>query len=106
MNRYEERVGRGLREWGEKFDASELEACPDIRHFYITTTARVKVEGPFGVRYGRISTTTGWRPAWLLVHRSTDSGSWDVLGPDDRVTAVQVGGKYRPAMSVTRSREI
>ena len=49
---------------------------------------RVEVTGPTGVRRGRISITTGWGPALLLVHRATGMGSSDLLGPNDKVTAI------------------
>ena len=46
------------------------------------------------VRRGRISITTGWRPALMLMHRASDTGSSDLLGPDDRVTAL-IDGRGR-----------
>jgi hypothetical protein len=96
MYKYETLVFRFNHRYPDSFDDSDLEACPDIKHWFITTDARVKVEGPMGIRFGRISTTTGWKPGWLLMHRITDHGSWDLLSPDDRVIAVQVRGQYRP----------
>jgi hypothetical protein len=106
VSKYTDRIENGIRQHGNKFDSTELDTCPDIIHFYNATNARVRIEGPFGVRFGRISTTTGWRPTFLLMHRMTDIGSSDLLGPDDRVTGVQVSGRYQPAMSVHRSKEL
>ena len=97
MNRYDELCQRFRNRWGDRFDPSSLESAGNIRRAYITTNVRVKVEGPTGTRYGVISTTTGWRPSFLLVHRCTDLGSGDLLGPEDRVTAVQINGRYRPS---------
>ncbi len=75
------------------FDAFEL--WPQFRP-YFHSGQRVKVEGPMGVRFGRVSVTTGWRPAFLLMHRQNATGSWDVLARDDVVSAVKVGRTYRP----------
>ena len=63
-----------------------------LRHY--GTRQRVKVttvydNGETFTRTGFVSRTTGWKPALLLMHRSNASGSWDVLGPRDRVVAVQ-----------------
>lgn len=58
---------------------------------------RVRVESPYGyVRTGTVSVTTGHKPGFLLMHRSNDVGSCDLLSEDDRVTAVQYrrGGPY------------
>lgn len=98
---YSAMVERFRRQWGEKFDPSSLEeVAPSIRRFYGEET-RVIVErtysdGSTHRRAGRISVTTGWRPAFLLVRRSSDMGSSDVLSADDRITAVQYGRRYYP----------
>lgn len=57
---------------------------------------RVRVENieTGHVRTGIVSRTTGWVPALLLIHRSNDIGSSDVLGPQDRITAVKRGRRY------------
>lgn len=100
-NDYAAMVERFGQQWGEKFDASALEeVSPIVRRFYGQET-RVIVERTFSDgsthrRAGRISVTPGWRPGFLLVHRSSDMGSWDVLSADDRVTAVQCGKRYYP----------
>jgi hypothetical protein len=39
------------------------------------------------------------KPAFLLMHRSSDIGSWDVLGPEDKVIAAKSGSKYREVRS-------
>ena len=80
MNRYDELLTHFRNRYADRFDPSDLEAAADIRRWFVTTTARVKVEGPMGTRFGRISTTTGWKPSFLLMHRCTDHGSWDLLG--------------------------
>ena len=100
MNKYDTLVERFTLRHGDKFDASDLDACPDIKHWYVITDMRVKVEGPMGIRHGRISTTSGWKPGWLLMHRISDHGSWDLLGPDDKVVAIRRSdGRYAPVMT-------
>jgi len=47
------------------------------------------------VYYGRVGVTSGHRPAFLLMHRSTDKGSSFLLSPNHRIVAVQDGRKYR-----------
>lgn len=91
-SKLQDRITRGERQYPGKFDASELTACDASILNAFETGARVEVtstyaDGETFVRRGRVSTTTGWRPAFILMHRRSDSGSWDVLGPNDRVTA-------------------
>ena len=86
-------LARKAREHGDKFDASEL--LPAFRQYY-GTGQRIQItteydNGTRWVRTGRVSATTGWRPAFLLMARSNQIGSSDVLGPRDRITAVQRG---------------
>jgi hypothetical protein len=85
---------------GDKYDPSTMLACDEsvLRHY--GTRQRVKVtatydDGETWTRTGTVSSTTGWRPALLLMHQSNAHGSWDVLGPRDRVVAVWDGNKYR-----------
>jgi hypothetical protein len=69
---------------GDKFSAPK-----DVDHLTrYFNGPRVEVTGPMGVRRGRISITTGWAPSLLLMHREGTVGSSDLLGPEDRVTAV------------------
>lgn len=102
MSAFNDAVRRGIERHGEKFDSSALLAVDStIRQLYGTFT-RVKVANGEYVRTGRIGITTGWRPAFLLMHRSSDHGSSDVLGPNDRVIAVQRrnNGPYVPFLEV------
>jgi hypothetical protein len=96
----ERRIARGKREHGEKFDSSALEECHALVARFYGTDTRVRVqygegEGAY-TRTGRISTTTGWKPAFLLVHRRGSYGSSDVLGPKDRVIEYWDGKRYVP----------
>lgn len=81
------------------FDDSTL-AKGFIRYF--NSGERIRVASPTGewTRTGTVGVTTGWRPAFLLMHRSSDSGSSDVLHSDTVVTHVQRHGKYVPVETV------
>ncbi|MGH7962943.1 MAG: hypothetical protein ACRERD_14120 [Candidatus Binatia bacterium] len=87
-------------EHGDKFDPSDL-AEKFISHF--ESGERIRVEFDYGsggkcVRTGRVSVTTGWKPAFLLIRRRTDRGSSTLLNSDDRITHVQQNnGKYTEA---------
>lgn len=96
----ERRIARGKRDYGEKFDSSSLEACHALVARFYGTDTRVKVQHGEGkdayVRTGRISTTTGWKPSFLLIYRSNQRGSSDVLRPDDKVIEYWDGKRYVP----------
>jgi hypothetical protein len=92
MSRYDEFVVRKITEYGTRFDPSEL--APEFIRWF-NSGDRIKVKNDEYVRTGTVGVTTGWRPAFLLMHRSSDHGSGDVLGPNDQVTAVRYGRQYR-----------
>ena len=77
---------------GQYTDTSDLDAAGQFKPYF--RGPRIRVDGPAGIRTGTVGMTTGWRPAFLLMHRVTDSGSSDVLGPEDRIVAVQYGRRY------------
>ena len=79
--------------YGHKWDATDL-APQFIPYFW--TNIRIRVAGPSGSRTGTVGVTTGWRPVFLLIHRSSARGSFDVLTTDDRVVAIQRGRRYVP----------
>lgn len=93
---FDDYVSRKQQEHGDKFDASEL--WQKFWKYYGSDT-RVKIRayypdsGESYTRTGRVSATTGWKPAFLLMHRSSDRGSSDVLSERDEVVAVQRGGR-------------
>lgn len=93
---YSEFETRKHREHGDKFDPAELHE--KFRNYF--HDGRIKVSryypesGESYTRTGRVSATTGWKPAFLLMHRSNDHGSSDVLSEKDEVVAVQRGRKY------------
>lgn len=90
---------------GKPYDWSALDAAPQFARFlHADTRVRVCTKYPDGseyVRTGTVSRTTGWRPAYLLMHRSNSYGSSDVLGAGDKVTHVQRNGRYVPANQTT-----
>jgi hypothetical protein len=105
VRRIRERVEQ---QHGTRADLSAVLACEPALLAEYGTGRRVQVcrhyaSGPH-VRTGLVGMSTGWRPVLLLIHRRTDSGSGDVLGPGDRLLAVQhdPGGPY---VSVTTATE-
>lgn len=91
MRSYDDYLGTKRDQFGDKFDPSALaqEFVP-----YFESGERIRVVDGEHVRTGTIGVTTGWRPAFLLMHRSSDDGSSDVLGLKDRVTHVKRGRTY------------
>jgi len=97
MTNYDEMVADKKAQYEGKFDPSDL----DSRFVqYFNSGERIRVETTDGdavdVRTGTVGVTTGWRPAFLLIHRSNASGSIDLLLPPDnnRITAVKRGTSY------------
>jgi hypothetical protein len=96
-----ERIARGKRDHGERFDSSALESAhPSILDAY-ASGLRVRVTRIYPdpddetfTRTGIVSTTTGWRPSFLLMHRAGSIGSWDVLDAYDQVTHTWRGRAY------------
>lgn len=99
MSRYSEMVDRGKRRHPGKFDESDL--APQMVRWF-NNGMRIKVRSAAGTeRTGRVGVTTGWKPAFLLMHRSSDDSSSDVLGLGDQVIGVQAAsgrGPYRPVL--------
>lgn len=90
---YDAAIARHKAEHGDKFDDSDLD--PRFIPFY-QTGQRIKVETLGKEVTGTVSMTTGWRPSFLLMRRSSDHGSIYLLGPSDTILAKQVGKAYRP----------
>lgn len=89
-----ERIERGTRHHGIKFDPSDLLSCDDSILAAYNHQQRVRVRSDWGERTGRVSTTTGWCPVFILMTRSNAHGSSDVLGPNDHVVATWNGRRY------------
>jgi hypothetical protein len=66
------------------------ERLSNLRHYY-NTNERVEIDlygdGAY-IERGRISTTTGWRPSFLLMRRRSDHGSSILL--DQRAKILRV----------------
>lgn len=98
-----ERADRGRAEHGNKWDPASLEGvCSCIQEAY-ASGLRVRVtttwtNGEEFTRTGVVSTTTGWRPVFLLMHRRGSLGSWDTIEGFARsgshVVAVWRGRRY------------
>lgn len=99
MTEIEQYVQRAKREHGEQFDPSTL--APKFAPF-LRTGQRIRVQTGEFIRTGTVGVTTGWRPAFLLMHRSSDHGSWDVLSQNDVITHVQHGRDYVPVANLYR----
>lgn len=98
MTAYDQLLARGVARHGDRFDPGDL-AAGFVR--YYGTGERVRVTDGHGyTRTGTVGVTTGWRPAFLLMHRRSDVGSSDVLGTGDRVTHVRHGRTYVPVVEV------
>lgn len=97
---YQQYLDRARHQHGDRFDGSDL--YPQFRPFFQGPRVRVRTTYDNGETYertGRVSVTTGWRPAFILIHRSSDHGSSDLLGERDRVVAVQRGRQYVPTVA-------
>ena len=83
MNRnYADYVERKQREYGEKFDPSDL----DPRFVpYFNSQQRIKVHTLGATVTGRIGVTTGWKPCFLLMRTSRSRGSEYTLGQNDTI---------------------
>lgn len=82
------------------FDASQLDAA---RHFapYFANEGRLKVRttyrnGKEYVRTGTVGVTNGWKPSFMLIHRSSARSSYDILDGDDEIVAIWNGRRYEP----------
>jgi hypothetical protein len=96
---YEQRLERGRAQWGDKFDPSSLEVASQFIP-YFNSDQRVRVRTGGQELTGRIGTTSGWRPSFLLMRRSSDRGSSYLLGAGDVIVAVQYGRRYVPVANL------
>lgn len=79
---------------GHWVSTSGLDAASQFKPYF--HGPRIKVANGDGeVRFGTVGMTGGWQPVFLLMHRCTDLGSWDTLGPDDKILAIKVGSHYK-----------
>jgi hypothetical protein len=101
---YDARLRRGQIEHGSKWNPASLDAAKQFARYY--HGPRIKVQRDYGdgetwTRTGTVSSTTGWMPSFMLMYRSNSMGSSDLLGPEDKIIAVQhtPGGKYTEVTS-------
>ena len=93
LTRYESLLERKQFEHGAKFDASNL----DLRFVSaFNNRTRIKVQAYGETYFGTVGVTTGWKPAFLLMHNSRSIGSGTILGPNYEIVAVKRGRKYVP----------
>lgn len=89
---YEDYLNRKRAEHGERFDPSDLaeQFIP-----YFISRERIRVEGLADEPLtGTVGVTTGHKPAFLLMRRSSDHGSMWLLSDEHRITAVKRGRDY------------
>jgi hypothetical protein len=90
-------IEAGRLRYGGQFDPADMLAVDPLILQAYETQRRVRVRFSYGeVATGTIGKTTGWRPVLLLMRRRTDLGSSYVIGPRDRVTAIQYRRTYEP----------
>ncbi len=90
MTKYEEYITRKRKDYGDRFSEASL-APQFVRYF--NSGQRIEVVQRFadGTEYrrrGTVGVTTGWIPAFLLMHRSNQVGSSDVLTTRDEIVCI------------------
>lgn len=76
MTEYEDYIYRKKKEYGKKFDSSDL----DKRFIkYFNSGQRIKVTFEWGEESGTVGVTTGWKPVFLLIKTSRSHGSSTTL---------------------------
>lgn len=99
MTKFEEYLQKKKREYGEKFDPSSL--APQFIP-YFNNERRIIVQIKHGEEIsGKVGVSTGWRPVFLLLKKSTSTGSSDILGQEDLIVAVQNQGSKNYSYYVT-----
>ena len=86
MDRFDEYKRRKTKEYGDKFDTSDLN--PSFIP-YFRTGQRVEVEFDYGkVVRGFIGVTTGWKPVFLLLRTRRSISSFYTISQGDKVVRV------------------
>ena len=85
------------KQFGAQFDSTDL-ATQFARYFETGERIKVAFASSKGETYltltGTVGVTTGWKPSFLLMRRSSDHGSPYLLGVNDRIVAVRRGRTY------------
>ncbi len=85
MRNYQDYVERKTREFGDKFDTSDLN-----KNFisYFESEIRIEVDFGYETKRGRIGITTGWKPSFLLMLTTRSMGSSYLINKDCKVLKV------------------
>lgn len=93
MRNLQELLSRKQREYGDKFDASDLN--PAFSQ-YFETGQRIKALVYGEPVTGTVGITTGWKPVFLLMRRSNAVRSSYCLGKEAAPIAIKRGRTYQP----------
>jgi hypothetical protein len=85
MTQYESYINKKAREYGDKFDASELD--PKFIP-YFNSGQRIEVDFGYAIKRGTVGVTSGWKPVFLLMLTLRSSGSSYILDKDTTITKV------------------
>jgi len=85
MGNYADYINRKKAEYGNKFDASELNPA-FIKYF--ENQQRIEVDFGYETKRGRIGITTGWRPVFLLMLTRRSIGSMYTINKEDKILKV------------------
>ena len=88
MSKYQEYVIKKFNEYGDKFDPSDL-----AKNFvpYFISGDRIEVKFSYGeIKRGRVGVTTGWKPCFILMLRTSDRGSsWTLSDKDEIIKTIK-----------------
>ena len=83
MASYLDLIERKRRQFGEKFDASELSSVSDTVKLMYATQQRCRIDHGDGYTTdGYIGVTTGWKPCFIHLYNARSLGSSEIIGPD------------------------
>lgn len=100
MNNYENYIQRCKAKHGDKFSAEDLNPAfvaaynskKRITVAFVSTTGEI-----YDVQRGTVGATTGWKPCFLLMRRSTDHGSSYTIGRFDKIVPAEEYTKFKKA---------
>ncbi len=93
MASYDAYLRSKQQQFGDRFTPVDLDQR-FVTYFENGQRIRVRLDVFDKEVTGTVSVTTGWKPCFLLMHRASDHGSVYLLGPEDVITAVQIGRTY------------
>ena len=85
MRNYNEFLERKKKEYGDKFNPSNLN--PNFIQFY-NNGARIEVDFGYETKRGTIGVTTGWKPCFLLMLTKRSTGSSYTISDKDKILRV------------------